>query len=290
MDDPDERIKKLEEEMASPYFWDDKARAQEKMKELATLKAGLKKGAGYDGGNAIVTIFSGAGGLDAEDWTRMLYEMYVRFIARRKWTVHTIHSHPNDHNGYRNITFEVVGKGAYGDLKHESGVHRLVRVSPFSAKKLRHTSFSLVEVVPKFKKGEGTIPDGEVKIEFSKSSGPGGQNVNKRETAVRVMHIPTGITAHCDRERSQVANREKALEVLAGKVFKFREAVQGEEKEKYYISKTTEAEWGSQIRSYVLHPYKLVKDHRTNTEHKNPTQVLEEGDLDMFIERMKEKK
>ena len=282
------KIEALESEMSSPRFWEDKTSAQAKIKELGELKGKLGEAGRLEGGDAIITIFSGAGGLDAEDFTRMLYEMYMRFAERRNFALSVIHSHPNDHAGYRNITFEVKGKDAYGALKSESGVHRLVRVSPFSAKKLRHTSFSLVEVVPKFGKDAFQIPDDEIKIEFSKSGGPGGQNVNKRETAVRVEHIPTGITASASSERSQMQNREKALEILRGKVFKARSEAEAGEKEKYQISKTTEAEWGSQIRSYVLHPYKLIKDHRTGVEHKDPDKVLKEGELDAFIDAFKD--
>lgn len=282
------KIEEIEGEMANTDFWSDKAKAQEKVKELNDLKAkqaGLLK---YDKGNAIVTIFSGAGGQDAEDWSRILFEMYQKFAEKQGWGVFLLHKNENDHGGYRNITFEVLGKGAYGLLKNESGVHRLVRVSPFSAKKLRHTSFSMVEVVPKFVSEEISVPQEEIKVEFSKSGGPGGQNVNKRETAVRVTHIPTNITVHCDSGRSQMQNREKAIEILKGKLYK--RAREEEEKAHggFYVSKTTEAEWGSQIRSYVLHPYKLVKDHRTDAEHKDPEKVLGEGELDKFIEAEKE--
>lgn len=213
----------------------------------------------------------------------MLYEMYDKWAAAHGFETYLVHDNQNDHGGYRNITFEVQGKGAYGKLKSESGVHRLVRVSPFSAKKLRHTSFSLVEVIPRLPKAKAVdIPETDLKIEFSRSSGPGGQNVNKRETAVRLVHIPTGLAAHSSNERSQERNREKALEILKGKIFKREEEERLAKEQGMYISKTTEIEWGSQIRSYVLHPYQLVKDHRSGLEDRDVEKVLG-GDLSTFI-------
>jgi peptide chain release factor 2 len=180
--------------------------------------------------------------------------------------------------------------GPYGTLKNESGVHRLVRISPFNANAKRHTSFSLVEVVPKLERNDPivTIPPDELKIEFSKSGGPGGQNVNKRETAVRIVHLPTNISIHVTSERSQEQNKEKAIEMLKGKLFKKMEDDKAREKEGLSISKTTDIEWGNQIRSYVLHPYKMVKDHRTNVETGNVDSVLEDGDLEKFIEAEKD--
>src|SRR3989338_2476224 len=182
----EEKIKEIEAQMVAPDFWSDKGKAQALIKELHELKT-QKAGIGrYDKGDAIMSIFSGAGGDDAEDFSHILLEMYTKFIEKSGWGVSLVHEHQNDHGGYRNVTIEISGKNVYGTLKNESGVHRLVRVSPFSAKKLRHTSFSLVEVIPKFDKvTELEIPDKEIRLEFSRSSGPGGQNVNKRETAVR---------------------------------------------------------------------------------------------------------
>ena len=283
-----QKIEALEAEMQDNGFWQNKAHAQEVIKEIARLKAGALGEGKYDKGGAIITIFSGAGGDDAEDFSRMLFEMYSKYIANKGWTSYLIHSNSNTLGGYRNITFEVVGKGVYGELKNESGVHRLVRVSPFSAKKLRHTSFSMVEVIPKLEKGNADIeiPDDEIRVEFSRSGGPGGQNVNKRETAVRVIHIPTNISVHSTEERSQAANREKAMAILKGKLFKYMEDERIKKEEGMYISKITSAEWGSQIRSYVQHPYKMVKDHRTGMEVSDVEGVLE-GNLDEFIEAEK---
>lgn len=182
------------------------------------------------------------------------------------------------------------GKNAYGTLKNESGVHRLVRISPFNAKSLRHTSFSMVEVVPKFEKiekGEMDIPETDIRVELSRSSGPGGQNVNKRETAVRVVHIPTNLSAQSDNERSQGQNKEKAMQILYGKIYKAIEEDRISKEKGMYVSKTTQIEWGNQIRSYVMHPYKMVKDHRTNFETSNIDSVLD-GEIEGFLEAEKD--
>jgi peptide chain release factor 2 len=235
-----------------------------------------------------MTIFSGAGGDDAEDFSGMLMRMYKKYCDKKGWGISVLHQNDNDHGGYRNITVEISGKNAYGTLKHESGVHRLVRISPFNSKQQRHTSFSLVEVIPKFEKNNTDIeiPDKELDISIAKAGGPGGQNVNKRETAVRIVHIPTGISVHVTTERSQGQNKERALDIIKAKLYKR----QGEERiarEKgMYISKTTDIEWGNQIRSYVTHPYKMVKDHRTNVETSQVDDVLE-GDIDLFLEAEK---
>ncbi|MDO8424189.1 MAG: PCRF domain-containing protein, partial [bacterium] len=281
------KIEVLETAMNSADFWMDKEKAQAAIREHEALKSELEGVGKYDKGNAIMTIFSGAGGDDAEDFSRILLEMYLKFFARRKWGYSVLHKNENDHGGYRNITLEIEGKDVYGTLKNESGVHRLVRISPFNAKALRHTSFSMVEVIPKFEKpNEIKIPPEEVRVELSKSSGPGGQNVNKRETAVRVVHIPTNLAVHVESERSQGQNKEKALAMLEAKLYKLREEERQAKEKGMYVSKTTQIEWGNQIRSYVLHPYKMVKDHRTGVEVRDVEKVLN-GDLDEFLEAEK---
>lgn len=279
-------IEKLEEEMTQGNFWEDKVKAQATIKKISELKDELLGAEKYDKGDCILSILSGAGGDDAEDFSSMLLRMYMKYIESKKWQVALIHENKNDVGGYRNISLEVVGKGAYGTLKNESGVHRLVRISPFNAKSLRHTSFSLVEVVPKLEKSDTTIiiPPEDLKVEFSKSGGPGGQNVNKRETAVRLIHLPTNIAVHVTTERSQEQNRERAIEILKGKLYKKRKEDELKEKAGFSPTKTTEIEWGSQIRSYVLHPYKMVKDHRTLVETSNVDAVLLDGQIDSFIE------
>jgi len=282
------KIEELEKEMQLPNFWDDKDEAQSKIKELQELKDDLEGVGKYDRGSAVITIFSGAGGMDSEDFSAMLFKMYQKYIEDKGWDISVLHQNENDHGGYRNLTFEVGGKNVYGTLKNESGVHRLVRISPFNANQKRHTSFSMVEVIPKFESlKEVEIPEDDLDISYARSSGPGGQNVNKRETAVRILHKPTKVSVHVESERSQAQNKEKALEILGGKLYHIKEEQRKKKEQGLYISKTTEIEWGNQIRSYVLHPYKLVKDHRTDVEVRDVESVLEDGKLEKFIEAEK---
>ena len=281
--DKEERIKQIEYEMCQLDFWSNPEKAQALIQELQDLKTEKEGGSPYDKCRAIISIYAGAGGDDAEDFASILFRMYQKLFERKGWGWHVLHMHENDHGGYRNLSFEVDAKGTFGILKHEYGVHRLVRISPFNSNAKRHTSFVLVEVLPVIEKKQLEIPETDFEISFAKSSGPGGQNVNKRETAVRVVHTPTGIAVHVEGERTQNANREKALALIEAKLVRRME----EERKETLAELSTDAgkiEWGSQIRSYVLHPYQMIKDHRTGVETSKIDDVLERGELDMFLE------
>ena len=278
-----QQIEKLEALMNSADFWNDKDQAKETIRTLKELKDKRDGDLKYDKGSATLTILAGAGGDDAEDFVRMLFEMYTKYSENNTLEVRVIHEHENTLGGYRNVTIEISGKDVYGKLKNESGVHRLVRTSPFNSKGLRHTSFAMVEVMPIIPMREIEIRPDDLRIELSKSGGPGGQNVNKRETAVRIVHIPTNISASASNERSQEQNKQKAMEMLGSRIFKLEQDNHKAEIEGRQISKTVEIEWGSQIRSYVLHPYKMIKDHRTGAETSDVENVLG-GDISIFIE------
>lgn len=284
MTDPKLRIADIEAAMLQSDFWNNPSAAQAMIKELQELRDTADGKGKYDRNNAVMTIVAGAGGDDAEDFARMLREMYQKYATSRNWHCVEIDSNQNTMGGYRNLTMEIQGKDAYGTLANESGVHRLVRMSPFNSSGKRQTSFVLVEVSPRIDDVAATdLREEDLDISFARSGGAGGQNVNKRETAVRITHKPTNLSVHVSTERSQVQNRELALSLLSGKLFAFAEAQRRRELSGLSVEKTVKIEWGSQIRSYVLHPYQLVKDHRTGVEVRNIAPVLE-GDIQLFLD------
>ena len=281
-------LKELSEERELEEEIQEKIKELEKKireKEFAVFLSGK-----YDRGNAILSITSGAGGQDARDWATILLRMYERYAATKGFKAQILHQSfgegggPEGRIGTKSATLEIKGNYAYGFLKKESGVHRLVRISPFSTKSLRHTSFALVEVLPELEteaKKEIKIRPQDLRIDFYRASGPGGQNVNKRETAVRITHLPTSIQVACQSERLQGVNREKAMKILMAKLYQLKEAG-FQEKLRELKGEKISASWGNQIRSYVLHPYRLVKDLRTKVETSDTEGVLD-GNLEEFI-------
>ncbi len=237
----------------------------------------------YDKNKALLYVYSGAGGVDAQDWATMLLRMYQKYAQKNSWGFFILSQSFGEQKGIKSAIAEVSGKGVYDILKGEAGVHRLVRISPFSAKKLRHTSFALIEILPEVIDRKLKINPNDLRVETYRSSGPGGQNVNKLETAVRVTHVPSGIVAAVQSERSQAQNKEKAMQLLASKLAQKMEEAKIQELSQLKVeNKPGSIEWGSQIRSYVLNPYQMVKDHRTGTKSSQPDRVLE-GELDKFI-------
>jgi len=306
-----EKIKELELETQKPGFWKDKDNAVKTTQELSELQREiadfeeLKKetdseklaerikekelqvflSGKYDKGQALLSIMAGAGGQDAQDWATMLLRMYQRYCENKGFKTKILHQSFSDQGpegrvGTKSVTLEIKGPYAFGLLKEENGVHRLVRISPFSSQSLRHTSFSMVEVMPEISQTEIEIKPEDLKIDTYRASGPGGQYVNRRESAVRITHLATGIVVSCQLERLQGQNRDTAMKLLYSKLYQLKE----KEKEKEMAKlkgKSVSIEWGSQIRSYVLHPYRLVKDLKSGIETSDVEGVLN-GDLDKF--------
>jgi len=284
-DEADQSVS-LEKEIEDQYH---KFKRQFQQLEISAVLNGK-----YDANDAVITIYAGAGGVEAQDWAEMLLRMYLRFCEQRGWPTSIIDQSKGIEVGIKSVTIEVSARGgpafggqgnyAYGYLKAESGVHRLVRLSPYDADHARHTSFAMVEVIPEINQTtEFNIKPEELKIEANTARGHGGQSVNTTYSAIRITHLPTGIKVSCQNERSQHQNKETALKILKGKLAKYQEAKQEEERQQLR-GELTQAAWGNQIRSYVLHPYKMVKDHRTDYEENEPDKVLG-GGLDNFIEQ-----
>jgi len=281
-EDLDALFELLEEESDAEAEHEFESRLTHLEKHLETAEFQRKLGGPNDASNAIVSINAGAGGTEAQDWSEILLRMLLRWCERKAYKTEIIDFLAGDEAGTKSVTFTVTGPYAYGYLKSETGIHRLVRISPFDANRRRHTSFASVSIIPEISGNiEIEIDEADLKIDTYRASGAGGQHVNKTDSAVRITHLPTGVVVQCQNERSQYRNKQVALSVLKSRLYeqKMREE---EEKLAALRGEKKGIEWGSQIRSYVLHPYQMVKDHRTGIETGNVDEVLD-GGLDPFI-------
>jgi len=282
-DDLGALIEMAEEELDDSLVDEIKAETASVGDAIETMRMEQMLKGPYDGVNAVLSLHAGAGGTEAQDWTQMLYRMYTRYCERRGWTVRELDMLDGDEAGVKSVTFEVDGENAYGYLKAEKGVHRLVRISPFDSSGRRHTSFSSLDVTPIFDDDAGDIkidPD-DIRVDTFRASGAGGQHINKTSSAIRITHIPTNTVVQCQNERSQLQNKETAMRMLRGKLLELQER-EREEQMLQIKGEMKKIEWGSQIRSYVFQPYTLVKDHRTGAENGN-IQAVMDGDLEPFI-------
>jgi len=302
IEDKKQEIAALGAEMNNPDFWVNPEQAAQKSQKLANLQKEVDEWTAaetpeeiheleikatlsgeYDYNNAILSLHAGAGGTEAQDWAEMLLRMYERFVERKNFSYQILEISPGEEAGIKSATLEIKGAYAFGFLKSEAGVHRLVRLSPFDADHARHTSFALVEAVPEVEKsGLAEIKDQDLKIDVYRAGGHGGQSVNTTDSAVRITHIPTGLVVAVQNERSQLQNKETALKILQSRLLALELKKQKEEEMKLR-GEHLPAAFGSQIRSYVLHPYKQIKDHRTDYTSTNPDEVLN-GNLDGFVE------
>ena len=265
--------------ISDPEFWDDQEKAQDLLKEQSQIKDLLDE---WNDLTAIVSINAGAGGTEAQDWAEMLFRMYLRYCERHGFETRIMDLQEGDEAGIKSATFLANGQYAYGYLKGESGVHRLVRVSPFDSNNRRHTSFASVFVSPEIDDSiEVDIDEKDLRVDTYRASGKGGQHVNKTDSAVRLTHIPTGIVVSCQNERSQRQNKDRAMKMLRARLYELEKARQREKQDELNSTKK-EIGWGSQIRSYVMHPYRMVKDHRTDYEDSDVDSVMD-GELDEFI-------
>lgn len=302
IEEKEQRAKELEDQMQNPSFWADRERATVLSQELSSIKGLIDKfesaqsddeikeleketlfSGEFDEKGAILSIHAGAGGTEAQDWAQMLMRMYLRFAEKHNFKTEILDESKGEEAGIKSAAIKISGLNAYGNLRSEAGVHRLVRISPFDADKARHTSFALVEVIPEFEElSDVEIPEKELKIDVFRSGGHGGQSVNTTDSAVRITHLPSKIVISVQNERSQLQNKETAMKILKMKL-KLRQIEEKKAREKEIIGGHTSAEWGNQIRSYVLQPYQQVKDHRTGLESSDPLTALD-GDLDNFVE------